>query len=65
MVEHRKAEKKVQKKAQKAEAFEGQRHALMKELEETRLEIAQHEAFLKVTFSSIANAYAPVLLGCK
>lgn len=38
----------MQEKTQKTQAFEEQRHALRKQLEETRLEIAHHEAYLKV-----------------
>ena len=55
------AVKKVQEKTQKSEAFEDQRHALMKELEDTRLEIAQHEAYLKVIPSTSASANTTVV----
>lgn len=45
------AAKKVQEKQMRTQAFEDQRQALWKDLEDTRAEIACHEAYLKVAFS--------------
>ncbi len=54
--ERQEAAKKLQDKAHKTQAFRDQRQALMKELEDTRAEIACHEAYLKVGVLSSVTA---------